>query len=585
MRVQIIFIFVFFILADSVWAQVGAMPEDKRKAAVELVSKAEAFKNSGDLNQAVMLYNQAANTYLNYGLQQQAIDLFELALKYNQQRGNTTGVIVLLNQLGMLAYDQNRPADAAVYFSKGIDLARNTTRKAEVVGMMVSLANVHLDLNKNNEALNSISEATTIASSLYDLRLLRSCYSVYSKVYDKLDNRKKSTEYFELYSAITKKIQKDEVGQKEQEATKKVVLANLQVQQVVAEKKLTEKELLANQKSLEKAQEISKEMQLQIELLNKDRLLKESIIAQQLLMRRVYLAIIFASLLFTALIYYFYREKKKANKLLKQRNEEILLQKGEIEQQAKELVVINDQKTKLFSIIAHDLRSPLSSLITLMNVANAGIISDEDFKHAINDLSVNVTHTASLLENLLNWARCQMQRINVKMVVFELFEIVDDKVALVIEPAKNKGITVVNEVNANVEVYADTDMISLVVRNLVSNAVKFCRSGDRISISTSPLFDEIIVAVKDTGVGIAPEDIDKIFGDQIYTTRGTSNEMGTGLGLVLSKEFVELNGGRIWVESELDKGTTFFFTLKAKPENADGKSNAESIVGQEPSLS
>jgi len=539
---------------------------DKQKSAAELVSKADELKNSGDLNQAVMLYNQAASNYLASGNRKQAFDVLGLALKCSRQLGNTRGVVVLLNQLGMLAYDQEKYNEAATYFTEGVELAKGSSRKADVVGMLVSLASVQLDLNRNNEALTSISEATGIATSLNDLRLLRSCYSIYSKVYDKLDNRKKSAEYFDLYSAATKKIQKDEVGIKEQEATKKVAIANQQVMQVVAQKKLTEKELAENQKNLEKAQEISHEMQLQIELLNKDKLLKESIIARQLLMRRIYLIIIFASLLIIALIYYFYTAKKKANRLLKLRNEEIMRQKEEIEQQAHELAVINDQKTKLFSIIAHDLRSPLSSLVTLMNVANAGIISDEDFKRAITDLSENVNHTASLLENLLNWARCQMQRVKVNMVKVDLSEIVSEKVALVAEPAKAKGVTVLNATSEGTDAYADKDMVALVLRNLISNAVKFCRKGDRITISASSFNGEVVVEVRDTGVGIAPDDLGKIFGDQIFTTRGTSNEMGTGLGLVLSKEFIELNGGKIWVESSLNKGTSFFFTLKSNSE-------------------
>ncbi len=539
---------------------------DKQKSAAELVSKADELKNSGDLNQAVMLYNQAASNYLASGNRKQAFDVLGLALKCSRQLGNTRGVVVLLNQLGMLAYDQEKYNEAATYFTEGVELAKGSSRKADVVGMLVSLASVQLDLNRNNEALTSISEATGIATSLNDLRLLRSCYSIYSKVYDKLDNRKKSAEYFDLYSAATKKIQKDEVGIKEQEATKKVAIANQQVMQVVAQKKLTEKELAENQKNLEKAQEISHEMQLQIELLNKDKLLKESIIARQLLMRRIYLIIIFASLLIIALIYYFYSAKKKANRLLKLRNEEIMRQKEEIEQQAHELAVINDQKTKLFSIIAHDLRSPLSSLVTLMNVANAGIISDEDFKRAITDLSENVNHTASLLENLLNWARCQMQRVKVNMVKVDLSEIVSEKVALVAEPAKAKGVTVLNATSEGTDAYADKDMVALVLRNLISNAVKFCRKGDRITISASSFNGEVVVEVRDTGVGIAPDDLGKIFGDQIFTTRGTSNEMGTGLGLVLSKEFIELNGGKIWVESSLNKGTSFFFTLKSNSE-------------------
>ena len=226
----------------------------------------------------------------------------------------------------------------------------------------------------------------------------------------------------------------------------------------------------------------------------------------------------------------------------------------------------------MFSIIAHDLRSPLSSLVTLMNVANAGIISDEDFKRAITDLSENVNHTASLLENLLNWARCQMQRVKVNLVKVDLSEIVSDKVALVAEPAKAKGVTVLNATSEGTDVFADKDMVALVLRNLISNAVKFCRKGDRITISASSFNGEVVVEVRDTGVGIAPDDLGKIFGDQIFTTRGTSNEMGTGLGLVLSKEFIELNGGKIWVESSLNKGTSFFFTLK---ENSELSVNTE----------
>jgi len=564
MRVKILAIpAILLFAANVIWAQPNSSSSDKQKTAAELVAKADELRNSGDLNQAVMIYNQAANSYLVSGNRKQASDVFETALKYSRQLGNTKGVLTLLNQLGMLAYDQDKNSEAASYFSQGIDIAKSSSRKGDLASMMVSLASVQIDLNKYPEALTSISEATNIATTLNDLRLLRTCYSTYSKVYDKMGNRSKSAEYFELYSTITKKIQKDEVGQKEQEATHKVEVANQQVLQVVAQKKLTEKELAENQKSLEKAQEVSHEMQMQIELLNKDKLLKESIIARQMLMRRIYLIIIFSSLLFAALIYYFYRAKKKANRLLHQRNEEILRQKEEIEQQAHELTTINDQKTKLFSIIAHDLRSPLSSLITLMNVANAGIISDQDFKRAINDLSVNVNHTASLLENLLNWARCQMQRVQVNKVQLDISEIATDKVALVLEPAKAKGVTVSNAVIEGTTAFADKDMISLVLRNLISNAVKFCRPGDRITVSASSFNGDVIVEVKDTGIGIQPEDIDKIFGNQIFTTRGTSNEMGTGLGLVLSKEFIELNGGKIWVESALNKGTTFFFSLKA----------------------
>jgi len=154
-----------------------------------------------------------------------------------------------------------------------------------------------------------------------------------------------------------------------------------------------------------------------------------------------------------------------------------------------------------------------------------------------------------------------MQRVKVNPVKVDLSEIVSEKVALVAEPAKAKGVTVLNATSEGTDAYADKDMVALVLRNLISNAVKFCRKGDRITISASSFNGEVVVEVRDTGVGIAPDDLGKIFGDQIFTTRGTSNEMGTGLGLVLSKEFIELNGGKIWVESFLGVGRPFKFLI------------------------
>lgn len=566
MRFRIV-IAILLLMAGEGFAltQDNVISEQRRQALQTMVSQADESQQHGDYNQAVMLYNQAAKGYLMYGMTKPAMDLLEKALKYSRVLGNTNGILILENQLGMLAYEQGNLSSACSYFNEGIDFARKNGRKADLATMLVSLSNALFEQGKYSDVQQNIGEAIPLATQLNSLPLLQSCYSIASRVSEKLGDRKKTTEYFDLYTTVTKKIQQQEMVAKEAEANIKVEQAHQRVQEVQAAKQLTEKELAENQKSLEKAEQLSREMQLQIELLNKDRMLKEAIIARQELMRWIYIAIIAVSLMFAALIYYGYHSKKRANQLLQQRNEEIIRQNQEIQTQAEELRLINDQKNKLFSIIAHDLRSPLSSLVTLLNVANSGYISDEDFKVAIHELSENVSHTASLLENLLNWARCQMQRVTVSRVPVNLQALVEDKINLLKEHFRSKGVVVKNSVAANCNVLADYDMVALVFRNLLSNAIKFCIAGDSIYVSATIAANEVVVEVKDTGVGMSPDSVSRLFGSQIFTTPGTANEAGTGLGLILCKEFVELNGGKIWAKSVLHEGTSFFFTLEALP--------------------
>jgi len=562
-RKVIVSIMMLATLSGVASAQKGTISAEKAKELQLMVSQANERQGSGDYNQAVMLYNQAAQGYLMYGMTKQATDLLQSALKYSRILGNTNGILILENQLGMLAYEQGEFSEASAYFNDGIDLARKAGRKSDLATMLVSISNVLFEQGKYADAKQNADEATSIATQLTSLPLLQSCYSLSSRIAEKMGDRKKTADYFELYTAVTKKIQQQQMAANELNANQRVEQAHQKVQEVVAAKQLTEKELAENQKSLEKAQQVSREMQLQIELLNKDRMLKEAIIAKQNLMRWVYILIIIVSLLFASLIYYGYRSKRRANILLRLRNDEIVRQNIEIQTQAEELKVINDQKTKLFSIIAHDLRSPLSSLVTLLNVANSGYISDDDFKVAIQALSENVSHTSSLLENLLNWARCQMQRVKVTKVQVNLQELVEDKVNLLKEQARTKGIIMKNNVAANCYVFADYDMVALVIRNLMSNAVKFCIAGDSISISATMAANEAVVEVKDTGVGMSSDSLSRLFGSEIFTTPGTSNEAGTGLGLILCKEFVELNSGKVWATSVLHEGTSFFFTLEA----------------------
>ncbi|HEY3388009.1 MAG TPA: HAMP domain-containing sensor histidine kinase, partial [Prolixibacteraceae bacterium] len=169
---------------------------------------------------------------------------------------------------------------------------------------------------------------------------------------------------------------------------------------------------------------------------------------------------------------------------------------------------------------------------------------------------------SDLLKNLMEWSLAKMGRMNFNPVHFEMSQIVDEISLLFTYIARQKLIVITNIVNSETQVYADKAMISTIIRNLVSNALKFTDTGGAVIISSEEKNGEVTIKIIDTGVGIPESEIDKLFRiDQNYSTPGTKKEQGTGLGLILCKEFVEKHGGEIGVESRVGKGSTFYFTI------------------------
>ena len=234
-----------------------------------------------------------------------------------------------------------------------------------------------------------------------------------------------------------------------------------------------------------------------------------------------------------------------------------------LRQQANQLAALNQLKDRLFSIISHDLRSPLLSLMEIIEMTDNGTVSEEEFRSILPHLSKSIGYTSGLLENLLFWSKSQLDGEIVKPVSFDLKSISKNKISFFEKKASEKGIEISDTIKTHTMVYADKDMIELVLRNLLANAVKFCGKGDKIAISAEANDHLVTVCVSDTGVGIMQEDVDKLFGLNAFTTRGTDNEQGTGLGLLLCKDFVEKNNGRIWVESVPNEGSKFYFRIPA----------------------
>ncbi len=177
-------------------------------------------------------------------------------------------------------------------------------------------------------------------------------------------------------------------------------------------------------------------------------------------------------------------------------------------------------------------------------------------------LNESARNLYKLLENLLTWAQMQRDSITFIPKEFNVSDTIWENIEIINQRALQKGITIINEVPASERIYADEKMVDTIFRNLLSNAVKFTGRGGRIFIKSVLLDNDIIITVEDTGIGIPENDIEKLFKiEEKVGTRGTEGESSTGLGLLLCKEFIERNGGKIWVESEIGKGTKFIFTL------------------------
>ena len=245
----------------------------------------------------------------------------------------------------------------------------------------------------------------------------------------------------------------------------------------------------------------------------------------------------------------------------RQINALLLRHQKETEKRSEELERLNQVKDKFFSIISHDLRSPINALSGLLDLLDKGAVAPDELPKHIRELRTRFNHTRALLNNLLDWTLLQMDKLNLQKAKIDLKKLVDENVQL-LSDIPGKHIRLINEVTPNTIGYADSNTINLVIRNLITNAIKFTNDKGEVRVNAVSQGNEWVVSVKDNGVGMATEVLRILFDKTSpYTTRGTANEKGTGLGLILCKEFVEKNGGRIWVESAEDYGSTFYFTL------------------------
>ena len=256
-------------------------------------------------------------------------------------------------------------------------------------------------------------------------------------------------------------------------------------------------------------------------------------------------------------------KNRELQELVKIHTRDIRKQNQEITDQKEELKHLNAIKDKLFSIVSHDLRGPINSFSGILGLMRSDSISKEETSMLFENLQGDLNRLKSLLDNLLNWAKTQMQGIKSNQVPILLSEVVKENVDLLRLEANKKQINIVNNVGEGTKIMADLDMTKLILRNLINNAIKFTQNNGNVVIEAECLDDYVEISVADNGVGIPDDIAQKLFSnDYHYSKLGTSKEDGSGLGLLLCREFIEENGGKIWVESKEGKGSIFKFQLK-----------------------
>lgn len=476
--------------------------------------------------------NNIAYAYLMSNLDLDSAESYAAkAVQYCESIKDNYLIAFALRTSGDVMVKKQQLPKALKMYERGIALSEASRNNSMKAATYHRIAKVYVELGRNDDAIAILMRNAEDAGRMGYREELERTYKVLSDIFNKLGQADKAYNYLNKYTLLHDSIYTMQNGKQ---------IALLQ----------NEFEL-----SLKQAQ---------IELLTKDTDLKQKEISSQRF--QLYATIIGSScvLLLVVVMLYSFQKVKRTNRELEQQKEELARKNLEVEEKNNEMELLNKTKDKLFSIIGHDFRSPLHSLRGLLELIGTRNMSQQEFEVYSKDLRKKIDIVYNNLDNILHWSVSQLNGINTSPVRIEMQSLADEVVELYAEIARVKGVRIVNEIPAEGNVWADQDQVRLVIRNLVSNALKFTFAGGQVTIGAVVFGDSVRAFVKDTGVGIADDDISKLFIKQsLWSVKGTNNEKGLGLGLLLCKEFIEKNNGSLDVKSEPGTGTVFSFTLPA----------------------
>lgn len=471
------------------------------------------------------------SAYLNLSISYDSKGLYDSAMSYSlksldlaQRYSNHRLVDMAYNRMGVILFHQKKYNESIQSFQKSLDYTAYQDNWEESF-TYAGLAKSYAALGKLDLSIKAGQRSFELGKELNAWWDMMEISETLSQVYAMKGNYKEAYEMQRLFKIYSDSVFDDK---REQE------INFLHLQQNEIEKK-----------------RLQQENELQQVKLNQKNIVVASSIGAGILL-----------LVIAFVLYRSNQQRKVLNDELILRNKNIAERNAKIEEQNESLVIMNQTKSQLLSIIGHDMRNPIHNIELILQMVEEKQISEEERNEIFKDLHRSISSVAETMDNLLAWASSQLNGIKTEPVNAYLDVVIASQLIFWNSPAEKKNIRIIHHKQPEIAVKADVNHLKTVIRNIVGNSIKFTREGGQVVIDYIKNENEIGINIADTGTGIAPEKLQSLFSFQSkHESVGTANEKGTGLGLMLSKEFVEKNNGRIEVRSELGKGSSFTIWL------------------------
>jgi signal transduction histidine kinase len=471
----------------------------------------------GDKQNVAWILNNTATVHWNLKQYQKALDIYFRALKTMTEVKSEMGHALVANNIASVYSEIGKYNQALEYDLKSLEIYEKSGNNVYTAYSLKNIGRDYGNLKDYARGLRYLGKSFEMAAQMGIKDLIKAIYEEYTRLYESMGNFRLSLFYYKKLKETDDEILNQDRNQR---------IAHLEVVYDV-EKKQKENQLLKEKNRIQALD------------LSHQKLLGNFLIVVTLLL-----------VIIAMITYNRYRIKKKNALILKVSEEK--------------LKKMNDTKDKLFTIIAHDLGNPLNSLLLNSGHLHRSLrlLGEKDIEASIQDIYRQTQGLSTLLENLLQWAMVQTGRIERCPEILDIRNIVDETIHLAKYTAQKKEITLLSNVLEDTLAWADKHMIKTVLRNLVSNALKYTRPGGEVVVSSREKDEFVEITVSDNGVGMDEEKRKLLLSGEIQkSTRGTIDEKGTGLGLILCKEFVESNGGEIQVQSWLNQGSHFTFSV------------------------
>lgn len=491
----------------------------------------ETFKDLADKPKMGICLNNLTYLHLQTKQYSIALDYGQKTLELFNEIEDPSGISDALNNLGDIYKETGKFDEALLYHRQSLNLNIETENPYSTANSRYNIAQLHMKTGEYEKVIQNLSEGLPIAIDLQSNDLIKDMYKLMADYYESQKDYLKALEFYDLHTQVADSIYNQESNDR---------IAAMQVK-FEAESKTEE-----------------------IKLLKQDQDIKNLQTKKQ---KNLIKYLIISSLLITAFGFIglnSYRRKRSINEQLRDQNFEYFYTNRDLSLSENNLRDLNTTKDKFFSIIGHDLINPFQALLGLAELLHdeCNEISKEDIRKYSHLINISANNLFNLLQNLLHWASAQTGKLNYEPVDFNLFNQVEDTIALLRANAEEKHILLVNETDKMIRIHADVNIFSTVLRNLVSNAIKYTSRDGFIRVQSEETESAIQVEVEDNGIGIPQENMDKLFNlEKTFSTKGTFEEEGSGLGLILCKEFTEKNGGQIWADSIPGQGSRFIFTV------------------------